>query len=114
MSRIWSTAAAFAGWFRISETYFEYTAKVNLKDPDQISRRRNLYFSSGWDKTYCLKQVKAEKEPSGIEYTTIHFFGDKAYKGGNDYEIFEEKRTVGHSVESPDDTMRIPTELFDL
>jgi len=71
-------------------------------------------FPTGWDKTYCLKHVEAEKELSGIEYTTIHFFGDKTYKGGNDYEIFEDKRTVGHSVDGPEDTMRILKELFDL
>lgn len=71
-------------------------------------------FPTGWDKTYCLKHVEAEKELSGNEYTTIHFFGDKTYKGGNDYELFEDKRTVGHSVENPDDTMRILKEIFDL
>ena len=71
-------------------------------------------FPTGWDKTYCLKHVEAEKELSGIEYTTIHFFGDKTYKGGNDYEIFEDKRTVGHSVKSPEDTMRILKALFEL
>lgn len=71
-------------------------------------------FPTGWDKTYCLRHVEAEKELSGIEYTRIHFFGDKTYKGGNDYELFEDKRTVGHSVENPDDTMRILKEIFDL
>lgn len=71
-------------------------------------------FPTGWDKTYCLRHVEAEKELSGVEYTTIHFFGDKTHKGGNDHEIFEDKRTVGHSVESPDDTMRMLKELFDL
>ena len=71
-------------------------------------------FPTGWDKTYCLKHVEAEKEISGVDYTTIHFFGDKTAKGGNDYEIYEDKRTVGHAVESPDDTMKIVKELFDL
>ena len=71
-------------------------------------------FPTGWDKTYCLRHVEAEKERSGVEYTTIHFFGDKTYKGGNDYEIFSDKRTVGHSVDSPDDTMRELKKLFDL
>lgn len=35
---------------------------------------------------------------------TIHFFGDKTDKGGNDHEIFEDSRTIGHKVTSPDDT----------
>ena len=71
-------------------------------------------FPTGWDKTYCLKHVEAEKEISGVEYTTIHFFGDKTYKGGNDYELYEDKRTNGHSVEKPEDTLRILKELFGL
>ena len=49
-----------------------------------------------------------------MEYTTIHFFGDKTYKGGNDYEIYEDSRTVGHSVENPEDTMRKLKDLFKL
>ncbi|KAL2049760.1 hypothetical protein ABVK25_009983 [Lepraria finkii] len=71
-------------------------------------------FPTGWDKTYCLQLLKAEKEVSGVDYTTIHFFGDKTYKGGNDYEIYEDSRTVGHSVKSPEDTMRVLKDLFKL
>ncbi|CAF9933682.1 MAG: Phosphomannomutase [Alectoria fallacina] len=71
-------------------------------------------FPTGWDKTYCLQHLKTEKSLSGVDYSTIHFFGDKTYKGGNDYEIFEDSRTVGHSVESPEDTMRMLKELFNL
>lgn len=69
-------------------------------------------FPTGWDKTYCLERLKDEQKISGVEYTTIHFFGDKTFKGGNDYEIFEDKRTVGHSVEDPDDTMKQLKEIF--
>lgn len=71
-------------------------------------------FPSGWDKTYCLQHIKNEKAISGVDYKTIHFFGDKTDKGGNDYEIFEDERTVGHSVRSPDDTMRELREMFGL
>ena len=46
------------------------------------------------------------------KFETIHFFGDKAYQGGNDWEIYEDKRTVGHKVENPEDTMRQLKELF--
>ncbi|KAF8769309.1 hypothetical protein HU200_006823 [Digitaria exilis] len=46
-------------------------------------------FPQGWDKTYCLRYLEKFQE--------IHFFGDKTYKGGNDYEIFESERTVGHT-----------------
>ena len=42
----------------------------------------------------------------------IHFFGDKTYEGGNDFEIFMDERTIGHAVQSPADTMRIVKELF--
>jgi hypothetical protein len=36
----------------------------------------------------------------------------KTYKGGNDYEIFSDERTIGHSVTNPEDTARILKELF--
>ncbi|KAI1906449.1 Phosphomannomutase 1 [Ophidiomyces ophidiicola] len=71
-------------------------------------------FPTGWDKTYCLQHVEAEKKISGTEYTTIHFFGDKAFEGGNDWEIYSDKRTTGHAVKGPDDTMKLLREIFDL
>lgn len=52
--------------------------------------------------------------PGGVDYTTIHFFGDKTFKGGNDYEIYEDPRTIGHSVENPDETMVELKKLFNL
>ncbi|CAL9174562.1 unnamed protein product [Musa hybrid cultivar] len=61
-------------------------------------------FPQGWDKTYCLKYLD--------EYQEIHFFGDKTYKGGNDYEIYGSERTVGHTVTSPDDTAAQCRSLF--
>lgn len=33
-------------------------------------------------------------------------------QGGNDHEIFESERTIGHTVNGPDDTMRQCRELF--
>ncbi|XP_031090834.1 phosphomannomutase-like [Ipomoea triloba] len=61
-------------------------------------------FPRGWDKTYCLRYLD--------EFNEIHFFGDKTYKGGNDYEIFESERTVGHTVTSPDDTAEQCRDIF--
>ncbi|KAL1847557.1 hypothetical protein VTK73DRAFT_10326 [Phialemonium thermophilum] len=72
-------------------------------------------FPTGWDKTYCLQHLENEaKRPGGIQYTTIHFFGDKTFEGGNDYEIYNDPRTIGHSVKDPDDTMAQLRKLFDL
>lgn len=65
-------------------------------------------FPTGWDKTYCLQHVEDEG------FSEIHFFGDKSYKGGNDYEIYTDPRTIGHAVELPADTIKILKELFDL
>jgi phosphomannomutase len=62
-------------------------------------------FPEGWDKTYALQFVDAE-------FKDIHFFGDKTHKGGNDYEIYESKRTIGHAVKTPSDTMAICSKLF--
>ncbi|TLS29350.1 hypothetical protein PpBr36_01154 [Pyricularia pennisetigena] len=72
-------------------------------------------FPKGWDKTYCLNHLEAEaKKDGGIQYTTIHFFGDKYMEGGNDYEIYSDPRTIGHAVDSPQDTMNELKKLFDL
>ena len=62
-------------------------------------------FPDGWDKRYCL-QFLVEK------FDEIHFFGDKTYKGGNDHEIYEDERTIGHSVKDPQETIKILKELF--
>ncbi|KAH6898307.1 eukaryotic phosphomannomutase [Thelonectria olida] len=72
-------------------------------------------FPTGWDKTYCLQHLENEaKKPNGISYKTIHFFGDKTFEGGNDYEIYTDSRVTGHSVNNPDDTLRILKEIFDI
>jgi phosphomannomutase len=63
-------------------------------------------FPAGWDKTYCLKFLAKE------DFDEIHFFGDKTFEGGNDYEIFSHERTIGHTVTSPDDTKEQCTKLF--
>ncbi|SGZ21655.1 BQ5605_C021g09397 [Microbotryum silenes-dioicae] len=65
-------------------------------------------FPNGWDKTYALQHIEKEN------FKEIHFFGDKTYKGGNDYEIYEDKRTIGHAVQSPADTIRELKTLFKL
>eukprot|EP01097_Dermamoeba_algensis_P003813 TRINITY_DN258_c0_g1_i2.p1 TRINITY_DN258_c0_g1~~TRINITY_DN258_c0_g1_i2.p1 ORF type:complete len:121 (-),score=23.55 TRINITY_DN258_c0_g1_i2:120-482(-) len=62
-------------------------------------------FPQGWDKTYCLRYVTDK-------YKTIHFFGDKTMPGGNDHEIFESPRTIGHSVKDPEDTKAQLTKIF--
>ncbi|KAI9343069.1 eukaryotic phosphomannomutase-domain-containing protein [Zopfochytrium polystomum] len=60
----------------------------------------------GWDKTYCLRHLQNEN------FKTIHFFGDKTFKGGNDFEIFTHPSVTGHTVTEPADTARILKELF--
>lgn len=62
-------------------------------------------FPRGWDKTFCLQFVENE-------FSEIHFFGDKTYPGGNDHEIFESEKTIGHTVTSPEDTIKQCSELF--
>ena len=57
-------------------------------------------FPTGWDKTYCLPFLQKDG------FKEIHFFGDKTYKGGNDFEIFTDARTVGHAVKDPADTRK--------
>ena len=96
-------------------------------------------FPTGWDKTYSLKFLEefdevhffGDKEfglqlPQFTDYLTARalirpfdYFRRKdikpklkTYKGGNDYEIFESERTIGHTVTSWKDTMEQCTKLF--
>lgn len=62
-------------------------------------------FPKGWDKTYCLQYLK--------NIPNIHFFGDKTSPGGNDYEIFYDSRTKGHTVTCPSDTEKALKELLE-
>merc|ERR1719244_310368 len=57
-------------------------------------------FPTGWDKTFCLQYV------ADGGHDVIHFFGDKTSQGGNDFEIFSDRRTVGHTVTGPEDTVQ--------
>lgn len=65
-------------------------------------------FPTGWDKTYCLNHLENE------EFDEIHFFGDKTDLGGNDYEIFNDQRVIGHKVIDPKDTKKQLEKLFNL
>jgi len=60
----------------------------------------------GWDKTFCLQFVDPQ------EFRTVHFFGDKTEEGGGDHELYIHHRTIGHSVESSEDTLKLVKELF--
>lgn len=63
-------------------------------------------FPTGWDKTYALRHIKADN------FKIIHFFGDKTFEGGNDYEIYNHQDTVGHAVTGPADTITQVREIF--
>jgi len=84
-------------------------------------------FPDGWDKRFCLGQVE------NVGFKEIHFFGDKTERGaqtffvkntcyqmkhfltgGNDFEIFEDSRTIGHTVLNPEDTVEQLKKLFNL
>jgi phosphomannomutase len=72
-------------------------------------------FPNGWDKRYCLSLVELEKDAEGKqEFTTVHFFGDKVFPGGNDWEIAQDPRTIEHAVKDPEETMAIIRKLYDL
>jgi phosphomannomutase len=58
-------------------------------------------FPIGWDKTYCLQFCPE------AEFDQVHFFGDKTTEGGNDYEIYTHPRTIGHHVNTYNDTIAI-------
>ena len=54
------------------------------------------------------------RAPAAHPRAEIHFFGDKTFVGGNDYEIFEHPRTVGHAIADADPltTLKKLSELF--
>lgn len=60
-------------------------------------------FPIGWDKTYCLRHIKAN---------TIVFFGDMTEKGGNDYEIYNHPKIRGVRVFGPEDTIKKVDEVL--
>lgn len=65
-------------------------------------------FPVGWDKTYCLRHLEGEG------FDTIHFFGDKTFKGGNDFEIYSHEKVTGYAVKNPEETQAILNDLFKL
>jgi len=47
-----------------------------------------------------------------INYNEIHYFGDKYEKNGNDYNIINDKKIIGHPVNNPYDTIKIIEDYF--
>uniref|UniRef100_A0A4X2KCW5 Phosphomannomutase n=1 Tax=Vombatus ursinus TaxID=29139 RepID=A0A4X2KCW5_VOMUR len=75
----------------------------------RFSRRGMISFDvfpEGWDKRYCLDRLDQES------FDTIHFFGNETSPARNDYEIYDDPRTVGHRVISHQDTVQRCRELF--
>ena len=62
-------------------------------------------FPKGWDKRFCLQYLTES-------FDEIHFFGDRTAPGGNDHEIYEDEKTIGHSVTGPDDCIKQLTDIF--
>jgi len=67
-------------------------------------------FPIGWDKTFCLQFLNGSK--GDTPFDEIHFFGDKTFEGGNDFEIFSHPSVIGHTVTGPEDTMQQCRNLF--
>jgi len=65
-------------------------------------------FPEGWDKTFCLQYLPH------ADFDEIHFFGDKTFVGGNDYEIFTSPRTVGARAAAPRATASAPGHVHDM
>ncbi|XP_015284775.1 PREDICTED: phosphomannomutase 2-like, partial [Gekko japonicus] len=74
-------------------------------------------FPDGWDKRYCLG-ITAGDIISGFPSLLVLdvCFCIKNFslscQGGNDYEIYTDPRTIGHSVTSPEQTKQICEGLF--
>ncbi|GBM21067.1 Phosphomannomutase 2 [Araneus ventricosus] len=102
----------FAAYDKVHKIREQFIEAVQKKFPDlgliytiggQISFD---CFPTGWDKTFCLKHINRDA------YSGIHFFGDKTFPGGNDYELFNHEAVIGHTVTSPEDTMEQLKEMY--
>ena len=96
------------------EEFTEYDKKTGIRKQicDSLSTEfPELKFSIGgnisidvfpkeWNKTYCLQFITGK-------YNKIYFFGDNTQPGGNDYEIYNDKRVDGKHVEKWQDTYEI-------
>ena len=91
-------------WEKYSNDLQSEIIKLNFSIGGQISFD---IFPEGWDKTYCLQFVENK-------YDEIHFFGDKTDEGGNDYEIYNDSRVIGHHVDSYNDTIDILKKMFNI
>uniref|UniRef100_A0A0N4Z937 Phosphomannomutase n=1 Tax=Parastrongyloides trichosuri TaxID=131310 RepID=A0A0N4Z937_PARTI len=78
---------------RLREEFQEYGLDYALGGQISID-----IFPIGWDKRYCLNYL-------GNRFSQIYFFGDKTFPGGNDYGIYNDDRTIGHTVTGPIDTI---------
>jgi phosphomannomutase len=67
-------------------------------------------FPKGLNKTHALSFLPI----AGDSDVEIHFFGDRTLPGGNDHEIYNSPRVIGHAVVSPDDTRRQVEEVLGL
>ena len=104
------------------DQFYKYDLENNVRQKmvEQLSeelKELNLSFSiggqisidvfpKGWDKTYCLQFLEGENY-------NIHFFGDKTYQGGNDYEIYNSSKVNGNKVTCPEDTILLIEKILE-
>ena len=62
-------------------------------------------YPSNYDKTQVLKHLTPF-------YDEIHFFGDKYNLFGNDYKLINHELTIGHKIDTLDDTKNILSNLL--
>lgn len=91
---------------KLSRIFCSRLSRSSAIPRGRIAMQMDIADGPGWDKTYSLKHIEDEG------FDQIHFFGDKTFPGGNDYEIFEDPRTIGHTVTSPEHTQQLLEELF--
>ncbi|GAB4844447.1 hypothetical protein Ancab_037811 [Ancistrocladus abbreviatus] len=66
-----------------------------------------------YDYVFSENGLVAHKDGKLIGTQSLKLFlGEEKLKGGNDHEIFESERTIGHTVTSPEDTRKQCVELF--
>ena len=73
---------------------------------------RRMLFTDSKMRTSMRFTSLAINATQSVSWAVITSISDILLQDGNDYEIFSDPRTIGHSVSNPADTIRLVKELF--
>lgn len=84
------------------------SAEMNMSDKIHICEGGRVgiaIYPTEYDKVQVLEHLTDK-------YQDIHYFGDKYNENGNDYNIINNKRVIGHKVDNVNDTIEILSKML--